>query len=66
MRLLTQRKRRGVKRHKSGTEANMKKIGFLGIAIVLLLIGVFVWALSGASDSKAPTDEKVIDVSPQL
>jgi hypothetical protein len=44
----------------------MKKIGFLGIAIVLLLIGVFVWALSGASDSKAPTDEKVIDVSPQL
>lgn len=43
----------------------MKKIGLIGGALTLLLVGVFLWALSGASDSKAPTDVKTIDVSPQ-
>lgn len=32
----------------------------------MVLIGLFIWALSGASDSNAPTDVRVIDVSPEL
>ncbi len=44
----------------------MKKIGLIGGALVILLIGLFVWSLSGASDSKAPQDIKTIDVSPKL
>jgi len=44
----------------------MKKIGFIGGGVALLLIGLFVWSLSGASDTKAPTEVKTIDVSPQL
>ncbi|MEP4052611.1 MAG: hypothetical protein ABJN22_10240 [Litorimonas sp.] len=51
---------------KSENEDDMKKIGFIGGALVILLIGLFIWSLSGASDSKAPTDVKTIDVSPQL
>jgi hypothetical protein len=43
----------------------MKKIGLIGGALALLLIGLFIWALSGASDSHAPTEVKTIDVSPQ-
>ncbi len=50
----------------SENEDDMKKIGFFGGALIILLIGLFVWSLSGASDSKAPTDVKTIDVSPQL
>lgn len=48
------------------TEGDMKKFGFIGGAVVILLIGLFIWSLSGASDSKAPTEVKTIDVSPQL
>ena len=44
----------------------MKKIGFIGGVLVIVVVGLFVWSLSGASDSKAPTDVKTIDVSPQL
>ena len=44
----------------------MKKIGIIGGALIILLIGLFIWSLSGASDSKAPSDVKTIDVSPQL
>lgn len=44
----------------------MKKIGLIGGVLVVLLLGLFLWALSGASDSHAPTDVKTIDVSPQL
>ncbi len=44
----------------------MKKIGFIGGALFIILIGLFLWALSGASDSHAPTDVKTIDVSPKL
>jgi len=44
----------------------MKKIGFIGGALIILLIGLFVWSLSGASDSKASSDVITIDVSPQL
>jgi len=44
----------------------MKKIGFIGGALVILLVGLFIWSLSGASDSKAPTEVKTIDVSPKL
>jgi len=44
----------------------MKKIGIIGGALIILMIGLFVWSLSGASNSNAPTDVKTIDVSPQL
>ena len=44
----------------------MKKFGIIGGALVIVLIGLFIWSLSGASDSKAPTEVKTIDVSPQL
>ena len=44
----------------------MKKTGFIGGFLIILLIGLFVWSLSGASDSKAPTEVKTIDVSPEL
>ena len=47
-------------------EDDMKKFGFIGGAVVIILIALFVWSLSGASDSKASTDVKTIDVSPQL
>lgn len=44
----------------------MKKIGFFGVVLFLLIAGLFMWSLSGASDSKAPTEVKTIDVSPKL
>ena len=44
----------------------MKKIGIIGGALIILMIGLFVWSLSGASNSNAPTDVKTIDVSTQL
>ena len=44
----------------------MKKVVFFGGVLIILLIGLFAWSLSGASDSKAPTEVKTIDVSPQL
>ena len=44
----------------------MKKLGFIGAVLILLLAGLFMWSLSGASDSKAPTEVKTIDVSPKL
>lgn len=44
----------------------MKKLGLIGGALLLLIIGLFIWSLSGAADSKAPTEVKTIDVSPQL
>ncbi len=44
----------------------MKKFGLIGGALILILIGLFIWSLSGASDSKAPSEVKTIDVSPQL
>jgi len=44
----------------------MRKIGLIGGALALVLLGVFLWALSGASDSNAPTEVKTIDVSPEL
>lgn len=44
----------------------MKKTGLIGGAVVVILIGLFVWALSGASNKHAPTDVKTIDVSPKL
>ncbi len=44
----------------------MKKTGFYAAVTVVVLIGLFMWALSGASDSKAPTDVRTIDVSAQL
>ncbi|MEP3895538.1 MAG: hypothetical protein ABJN52_16260 [Litorimonas sp.] len=57
---------RGRQKTEYEIEDDMKKIGFIGGALVILLIGLFIWSLSGASDSKAPTDVKTIDVSPQL
>ena len=55
-------------RHKTEYEIedDMKKFGFIGGALVIVLVGLFIWSLSGASDSKAPTEVKTIDVSPQL
>jgi len=44
----------------------MKKIGLIGGVMILVLIGLFVWSLSGASDKHAPSDVKTIDVSPKL
>jgi len=44
----------------------MKKTGFIFGVLILLLVGLFVWSLSGASDKHAPTDVKTIDVSPEL
>lgn len=44
----------------------MKKMGLIGGALIILLIGLFVWSLSGASDKHAPTEVKTIDVSPKL
>jgi len=44
----------------------MKKTGFIGGLLILILIGLFVWSLSGASNKNAPTDVKTIDVSPEL
>ncbi len=44
----------------------MKKIGLIGGVLILLLIGLFFWALSGASDKQAPSEVKTIDVSPKL
>jgi len=44
----------------------MKKTGLIGAALILILIGLFIWSLSGASDKHAPTDVKTIDVSPKL
>ena len=44
----------------------MKRFGLIGGALILILIGLFIWSLSGASDSKAPSEVKTIDVSPQL
>lgn len=44
----------------------MKKTGLIGGAVVVILIGLFVWSLSGASNKHAPTDVKTIDVSPKL
>lgn len=44
----------------------MKKTGLILAAILAVLIGLFIWALSGASDAHAPSDIKTIDVSPEL
>jgi len=44
----------------------MKKLGLIGGALILLLIGLFIWSLSGASDKHAPSEAKTIDVSPKL
>jgi len=44
----------------------MKKAGLIGGAFILLLVGLFIWSLSGASDKHAPSDVKTIDVSPKL
>ncbi len=46
--------------------ADMKKIALIGAAVLAIIIGLFMWSLSGASDSNAPTDIRTIDVSPQL
>lgn len=43
----------------------MKKFGIIAIIVFLLVIGVFVWALSGASPENAPMDVRTIDVTPQ-
>lgn len=51
---------------KNEKEDDMKKLGILGSALIIIMIGLFVWSLSGASDNKAPTELKTIDVSPQL
>lgn len=44
----------------------MKKTGLIFGGLLVLLIGIFFWSLSGASDKHAPTEEKTIDVSPNL
>jgi len=47
-------------------EYKMKKIGLISGVLIIVLIGLFIWSLSGASDKNAPTDVKTIDVSPKL
>jgi len=42
----------------------MKKFGIIAIIVLLLLIGLFIWALSGASPDHAPTAVRTIDVTP--
>lgn len=42
----------------------MKKIGIIAGVVFVLFIGIFVWALSGASPDNAPTDIRTIDVTP--
>jgi len=44
----------------------MKKTGLIAIGVLVILAGLFAWALSGASDKNAPTDVRTIDVSPEL
>ncbi|WP_267905569.1 hypothetical protein [Litorimonas cladophorae] len=44
----------------------MKKTGLIAAAVLVIFIGLFLWALSGSSDSNAPTDVRTLDVSPQL
>jgi len=44
----------------------MKKTGLIAGIVAFVLIGLFIWSLSGASDKHAPTEVKTIDVSPQL
>jgi len=44
----------------------MKKSGLILVALLAMFIGMFIWALSGASDNQAPTDVRTIDVSPAL
>jgi hypothetical protein len=44
----------------------MKKLSLIFGILILVLVGLFVWSLSGASDKNAPTEVKTIDVSPQL
>ncbi len=42
----------------------MKKFGIIAGVVAVLFIALFLWALSGASPDNAPTDERVIDVTP--
>ena len=42
----------------------MKKFGLIAAVLLLLFVGLFLWALSGASDDNAPTDVRTIDVTP--
>lgn len=44
----------------------MKKTGLIVGAVIVFLIGLFVWSLSGASNKHAPSEVKTIDVSPKL
>lgn len=44
----------------------MKKIGIIAGVVAVPFIGLFVWALSGASPDNAPTDIRTIDVTPTL
>ena len=44
----------------------MKKFGIIGVLLILVIVGLFMWSLSGASDSKAPAEVKTIDVSSKL
>lgn len=41
-----------------------KKMLFLGL-VILLILAVFFWSLSGASVQHAPDEVKTIDVTPQ-
>jgi len=43
----------------------MKKKMFLVGIVLLLILGVFFWSLSGASPQHAPDDLKTIDVTPK-
>jgi len=43
----------------------MRKV-IIGLGIVLVvLIALFAWGMSGASNDKAPTDVRTLDVTPQ-
>lgn len=44
----------------------MKKTGLIFGMLLLIVVGLFIWSLSGASDKNAPTDVRIIDVSPEL
>ncbi len=41
-----------------------KKLFFVGV-VLLVILAVFFWSLSGASPQHAPGDTKTIDVTPQ-
>jgi asparagine N-glycosylation enzyme membrane subunit Stt3 len=44
----------------------MKKTGLIFGVLLVVMIGVFFWSLSGASDKHAPAEQRTIDVSPNL